>query len=829
MRVLFGLIAWTPVIRRETIDASPRPVVAVRKGRATPGTRLPENVGLGTICGCFSLAEPCKALGVRNFIRDFRTRFLKIPSQENPDLDATLTDSSTPPGSAAVGRPASRSIKISVSLATLAAAMVLLAFNYDLSNVVQDLGNLTFPVLAIVSIAMLTNVLFAVVRFKVIARDMGNAISWRGAMATVSAGSLAGALFFQLAGQLIARSAILSRSGVPLANVVVITLYERAVAAVLSGLLAVAGAYFVFGRIYIDPAAGGADLIRLVVGLVAATAVGALIGYGRTAVSAVLPLLSERFVFSLLSVFAVTLFVQLPIMIAYVAIAHALSPDVALVDLVAASTVVMFAASVPISLAGWGIREMSAVAALGLIGVSGHAAFATAIAVGIGSLLSMAVAAAISLPAFGGDNRAVRPSASSAPKIDYTAALSWVLPLAATTFVLFQVYLPVGSGLLNVNLADPLALIAAALFIAIIRQTAAPAVWRVPGLNVALALTTAALTVSLLIGIGSFGYTTWAWVNRYLGWFVLLAYGATGALIVVKGGVEGRRALLLTYAGATVAVAAVDLCTVVLRLFGVDVTKKYDLEAFSQNHNFFAFQLVMALSAIFVMVKGKYLRIALLAIAFAAFWFAGSRSGWIALLVVTGVGLYLKVVGFREIAIALAIVATPVALASLKEPVRQDLAVTSNGVTAPDHAGLPDQFSPNHRLPIGPQIIPSGSSTKERIHSLVEGWKLFETAPIFGAGLGAFRHLGFEGSTAGIPLLIHSTALWLLAELGIVGFLIFAASFVRVFRWELKSCKEEASAVAILCLVGFAVMSAPADMLYQRTFWLLMGAALALP
>jgi O-Antigen ligase/Lysylphosphatidylglycerol synthase TM region len=708
----------------------------------------------------------------------------------------------------------------------LAAAIALLSFNYDLSKVVQDLGDLTFPVVAIVSIAMLSNVIFAAARFKIIAGDMGNAISWRGAIATVSASSLAGALFFQLAGQLIARSAIMSRSGVPLANVVVITLYERVVAAVLSGLMAVTGAYFLFGRVYIDPAAGGADLIRLVIGLIAATTVGALVGYGRNAVTAVLPLLSERFVRSLLSVFAVTLFVQLPIMVAYVAMAHALSPGVALVDLVAASTVVMFAASVPISLAGWGVREMSAVAALGLIGVSGHAAFATAITVGVGSLVSMAIAAAISLPGLT-YGKQVQPNTSSAPKIDYTTALSWALPLAAATFVLFQVYLPVGSGLLNVNLADPLALIGAALLIAIIRQTGRPTIWRVPHLNMAVVLTTAALTISLFVGIGSFGYTTWAWLNRYLGWFVLLAYGATGALIVVRGGEEGRRAILLTYVGATIAVGAVDFGTLVLRLVGIDVTKKYDLEAFSQNHNFFAFQLLMALSAIFVMVRGRYLRIVLISIALAAFWFAGSRSGWVALLCVTGAGLYLKAVSFREISVAVAIVVVAVCLPSFEQVVGIDRAAASGQVIASDQTAAPDQVAPRGQLPIGPMIIPSVSSTTERIFSLTEGWKLFKTAPLFGAGLGAFRNLGFEGSTAGIPLLIHSTALWLLAELGVVGFLIFAVPFMRVFRWELNNHTEAASAVSILCLVGFAVMSGPADMLYQRTFWLLMGAALA--
>jgi O-antigen ligase len=152
---------------------------------------------------------------------------------------------------------------------------------------------------------------------------------------------------------------------------------------------------------------------------------------------------------------------------------------------------------------------------------------------------------------------------------------------------------------------------------------------------------------------------------------------------------------------------------------------------------------------------------------------------------------------------------------------------THNRAASSNRTAPCDPVVTNHTGPVAPELIPNASSTHERLLSLVEGWKLFETAPLFGAGLGAFRNLGLEGSTKGIPLLIHSTALWLLAELGVIGFLVFAASFLRIFWQELKSRTEEASAVAVLCLVGFAVMSGPADMLYQRTFWLLMGAALA--
>ena len=127
-----------------------------------------------------------------------------------------------------------------------------------------------------------------------------------------------------------------------------------------------------------------------------------------------------------------------------------------------------------------------------------------------------------------------------------------------------------------------------------------------------------------------------------------------------------------------------------------------------------------------------------------------------------------------------------------------------------------------------PQIIPEAASTNERLISIVGGLELFVSHPIFGAGLGAFRNeMIFAAS--GIPLLIHSTGVWLLAELGIVGFTVFTVSAAYLFFKEWPHArKEQASALIVLCLVAFAVMSGPADMLYQRTFWLLIGAGLAL-
>ena len=92
---------------------------------------------------------------------------------------------------------------------------------------------------------------------------------------------------------------------------------------------------------------------------------------------------------------------------------------------------------------------------------------------------------------------------------------------------------------------------------------------------------------------------------------------------------------------------------------------------------------------------------------------------------------------------------------------------------------------------IAREIVPSDASTQERILTLREGWKLFKSHPLFGAGLGAFRNEMFVSSTTGIPLLIHSTALWLLAELGLFGFLIFTIPAINIFRLEWKRRKQD--------------------------------------
>ena len=721
-------------------------------------------------------------------------------------------------------------LKATISIVLLVAVISLVGFYYDTSKILYDIRKLSVLTVAFIIAALLSNSLAGVLRFKIIAAEIEHPIGFRRAMAVVGSGGLAGTMFFQIAGQLMARGVIAGRGGIPFAAVVVITAYERIVAAIVSALLALAGAMFIFGNVYLDTASGGAELIKIMGGFVAATVAGALLGYGRMATQWIIPLLTRHFVRRCLGIIGLTLLVQIPMMVAYVVAARALSPQTPIADLTAASAIVMFAASVPISLAGWGVREMSAVVALGTIGMGADAALTTAIIIGVGSMLAMGIITAISLPGSTGKKQPTEKRMTNS--VDYYRMLAWALPIAAATLVLFQVYVPIQSGLLNVNLADPIAVLAGVIFILKAIQLRRLPQWQVAYVNIAVVVATLALAESLLIGADRFGWTTWALVNRFLGWFVLLAFGATGALIVREGGKQAMRVMLLTFAAATAAIAGLEIIFIVLRSSGFRVPVVIGgIEGFSQNHNFFAFQLLMAMCASFVFARGVYLRIGLFGLIMAGLWFAGSRSGWAAAIFVLATGIYVREVTIREIVFATAC-AAGITFAAVGIPIAATILSNSlsNVGGLQDLLKLPgfEDFAGRAGRAV-PQIVPSGVSTHERLITLMGGFKLFMGHPIFGAGLGAFRNEMIL-ATSGIPLLIHSTALWLLAELGIFGFLVFTVPAIYVFTktWR-RARQEQASALVVLSLVAFAVMSGPADMLYQRTFWLLIGAGLARP
>ena len=107
----------------------------------------------------------------------------------------------------------------------------------------------------------------------------------------------------------------------------------------------------------------------------------------------------------------ISLSIQLTTLAAYVVAGHALAPHIDFSSLAAAATVIMFAASLPISLGGWGLREMSAVVALQAVGLPSASALLLALLIGV---LSIAVVGATAMVlTIGGSERATQSATAS--------------------------------------------------------------------------------------------------------------------------------------------------------------------------------------------------------------------------------------------------------------------------------------------------------------------------------------------------------------------------------------------------------------------------------
>lgn len=711
-----------------------------------------------------------------------------------------------------------------------------LAFAFvDVRALADAAARLPVSTLAWVVLLMLGGALLASVRLACIAADLGYRMRAVDAIAALSLGQLAGAIFFQLVGQLIARSALLARRGVPVAGTVAVTGYERLLALAVALVLGVAGGWFIFGRITLDIQAGGAFFLRFVAGAICAAIGSAALGWWRPALAFVRENMGRGAAWRIGRSLALSLAIQACTMAAYVAAAAALSPDTSLERIAAASAVVMLAASVPISLAGWGVRELGAVYVLGAIGFGRETALVVAVLVGAAGLLAVAIlAAAVALARV---RPHVQAGAAAAPPIDIVPLIGWALPVLAAVAVLFQVHVPLAASRINVNLADPLVLIAACLLMIELAKARQFPAWRLSRLNLHLVAMTAVLVLAFVHGWLDFGLTSWALTNRLIGWFILMAYVATGALAVRHGAKDGLTMLMRSFAGAAIALALFEIALFAAFRVRIPIPPEimsYRIEAFAQNSNAFAVQLILAAAAILVGVDRARTQTLAFGVILAGIWFTGSKAGFVGVAVMAAAGLLIGAIKPARLAGAVAIAAAAYAAMDwLPDIVIAAVNAAQSAWSDLFSSGAAHDTTIVDNLKTLPYFPPSGvagsgaeSSQEWRLASLEGGFAMFRAHPVFGAGLGAFiedymrRH--------GAPLVIHSTPLWLLAEMGIVGLIIFAAPFVRVVIDEYRASPgDPARAFLLMALPAFAAIATVHDMLYQRSFWLLMGAALA--
>jgi Lysylphosphatidylglycerol synthase TM region/O-Antigen ligase len=699
--------------------------------------------------------------------------------------------------------------RLAASAVLITAVFIYLALSQtDWLTTRELISQLSLSSFAMVTVALLAGVCFGALRLRIVAADLGYRPSLNSCLAAVTLGQIGGNLFFQIAGQLIARSAVLKRHGLPISATVIATLYERFSGLAVSLGLAVWGAAHLFGRLSIDLKAGGLQLLSLIAGLSAVFAATFLLAWGSMALSVIGSLASRGAIIRFIRVLLMTIVIQLTTLLGFIIAARMLVPSVPLDSTAAACCLVMLASALPISFAGWGIRELSAIAALGAIGFPAPAALAAGLVIGVASLVALFIAALISSRAITEVSTARQNTPIEAPplSIDGDAFLSWVVPIAAAMAVLFQVHLPVGHGELNVNLADPIAILGGAWVV--VRTAPAWPTWRSAHVNGALLLATGAILVGFFHGLLSFGWSNWAFWNKCVGWFVLLAYAATGALIVHANGAAGRTLLLRTLSSAIVAVVVVSVTLAGVMGFDAPTFQVGRIAGFAQDANAFALQMIVCVAIVLTLKQSTGKAACLLSLALVGLWFSGSRSGLIAVAAVT---IMYSISAWENLRLIVATIAVAaIAIVSIKFFQSSlggwDLVIAS--VRSSAQAASPLSFS-------------------EHMESIYGALKIFFDHPIFGAGLGYFMETHIR--EFGVPMVIHSTPLWLLAELGLLGFACFAipAALLFVHEWRNRGDVEGSGILLVLLLTGFVVMSQFQDLTYQRVFWLVIGAGLA--
>ncbi|WP_040427021.1 lysylphosphatidylglycerol synthase domain-containing protein [Afipia birgiae] len=693
-----------------------------------------------------------------------------------------------------------RIAKILISLVLLGSAAWFSLREIDYASLGTSVASFSIETLAWICVAIVLSSLIAAQRLRTIAADYGYPLGMRDAVAALSLGQVGGALLFQLVGQLMARGSYLKQHNIPVAGTVLITVQERAAAAIVSLALAAAGALYLFNRITFDVVGGGRDLMVLLLGISVATGAGAVVW--RDKLQAVMAHVTPSAVLRFLRAVFFSLGVQLAMMAAYVYAGSIIEPGIRLPQLAGAAALVMFAASIPISFAGWGMREMSAVAAMSTIGMPADRALTIALLIG---LLSLAIAAVLAL--LSARRTVTAPKEEPAAQLsrrDLDSSLMAVLPVLVAMLVFFQVHLPTKAGGLSVNLADPLALLAGAMFVLHLLRRGRP-VWRVHNLGWMIAGCTGAMTIALLIGATSFGWTQWALTNKYLGWFVLLAYGATGAL-ATRAGIER---VLQTFVAAGCAI--IVLCAVLNLVGYVWPLEDGKYPGFAQNSNAFAFQCLMVLAAALALPSRQVISIL---IALIGVWLTGSRAGLGAALVVLVVAVIFAGRG------------TAIYRSATRLVVAAQLIVAA-ALTIFAACRLGDATTSPWCGYLGYAKLAMLSSNSEHLLSSIAGLRMFWQDPLFGAGLGAFIH--DSAATGPRPLALHSTLIWLFAEFGAIGAAFFVWPIAAIGISEIRRFRDNDTAgrLLLLAIAAFATMSLVHELMYQRTFWILLGAGVA--
>lgn len=670
----------------------------------------------------------------------------------------------------------------------------------------QSIMAMSPPSLAGMLALLLFNIVCTNIRFWLLLRQFGGTVPFANAYRANSSGQTIALFLIPLLAQVAGRNQIVEESGLPKIANATIAIVERSSVAALSLLMATLGMWRVFGTahpeniIQFTSFCGIATVLTL-----SATVYGVFVSrkYERFLSSLILNIKNIR-------LGAPTLLVTV---LGYAATISSFSlavlgthQNISAESCIAAAAIISFAASIPISIGGWGPRELAAIIVLDKLGVEKETALTIAISVGALSIIATLLNSALCLVLKPTPVISIQTK-SSARRGRAVAILStYAISIVTTSLILFQLHATFNGSTLNTNLADPFALLTFASFcIPMVTRCEFPR-WESRAFNLSLILFGVALILAFLIGWSRIGITSWALGGRVTGWLVVTGYLLVGYSIADQFGSFGFRmaAQILGVTASCIVFYQLSIISVPCLKF-LKINAMHSFEGFSGNRNAFSFQLLIITCLLLPLLKkGRTCR--------------GPNSVVTTCLSFCSAGALLSCSRTGQLVLALLyILSTALGISSVKHCA---LALSgSAAIISGFYALLPSLT--NY------QYSHSGSDHLRFKADLI-ALKTWCSYPVFGSGLGTFiesseRHLG-------VQMVIHSTPIWILSEFGLFGFSIFLfAAWVlyshiqRVKAWS--GTPQQMS--LFLTLIAFSLFCQLHEILYQRIFWLALGLTLA--
>lgn len=708
-------------------------------------------------------------------------------------------------------------MQISKSIFLVAISLLLLTFVFIWFSPKDIMAGFTLVSPEYVGVAacfIILSYLSAFLRFKSLFDNLNVAVPTGQVFKAYSVGHVGNLLFFNIVGQSISRAYSLRNNGVFAEQVVALTYYERIMSAVVLSAGAVWGVIFLFPDLQIDLQLGTDYLIYFFFSLGIVLFSTCLAVFPWKAIKNSL----LNFIAYLLQnsrSILLTILTQVFMLLAYVSILLGQSEVNITVSVIAALIIVMFAASLPVSFAGWGIRELSAASALLVTGIDPAVSIVMAIIIG---LLSQVLVYAVALVNVIGlrskhINSAVKNNTASVTGDTQQKLIQFVVFLMSV-LIYFQIWVPINNNVIAVNLADVLAFTCLGLFFIKFLDNASRPVISKPLLNL-LAGITFVLIFSLILGYVRFGFVNWAFLNRGTGWLVLLGYVSAGILFVQQSS-DNRLILLKTIVFTAICISTIQIILYLFKMYNPAFFNNFlhpYISGYAANTNAYAFQLLMSICALFILGHQQNTVF-------------GHRLFYFSLLVIS-INLfcsYSRAGSIMYLILCLAILRT-----AHKDflPVEQRKVSFILMILACFY--LFSYIEHIEHIEKENYMFQRSSGDTERWLSIVQGWRLFVENPVFGGGLGAYIHQRIINEEK--IIMIHSIPVWLLAEFGLFGTCLIIYLFYRVFRRSLYLLKYEASNPyafgvlgLILCLFIAGLVH---DFFYQRLFWFLLGIFMA--